>query len=114
MAGMVGRDVAMPAADLIIANPAPTNRSLNGGRRGVDSGQKRVEMRTVGKCHGIIFLAEQMLKYIRYTAFRRPENIGFIGFPKTDFNKVFPYGSMKVGDRAQRISAWENLANRLN
>ena len=28
------------AGDLIVANPAPTNRSLKSGRRGVDGGQK--------------------------------------------------------------------------
>jgi hypothetical protein len=45
IAGVVGQDVAVLAGDLIVANPAPTNRSLKSGRRGVDGGQKRVEVR---------------------------------------------------------------------
>jgi hypothetical protein len=51
IAGVVGQDVAMLAGDLIVANPAPANRSLKSDRRSVDGSQKRVEVRTVGNVH---------------------------------------------------------------
>jgi hypothetical protein len=46
IAGLVGQDVAMLSGDSIIANPATAVRALEGGGRGVDSGQKCIEVLT--------------------------------------------------------------------
>jgi hypothetical protein len=48
-AGAIGQDVTMLAGDLIVANPAPASRSLESDSRGVDGGQKRVEVRAVAR-----------------------------------------------------------------
>ena len=51
---MVGQDVAMLAGDLIIAYPATAVRSLKSAGRGVNGGQKRVEMRTVNSSKTVV------------------------------------------------------------